>query len=77
MGRLELAGTMPTGHEGVLMPKRMYLVDTAHAVLDGLDLGRPIRLVTNPTIGQVPLPARGILAQGQAMWRARHQGALT
>ena len=75
MGRLELAGTMPSGHEGVLMPQRMYLVDESTATLDGQDLGRPARLDHNPTIGDVPLPARGVLAQGQAMWRVQHEGA--
>jgi hypothetical protein len=77
MGRLQLAGTMPSGHDGILMPQRMYLVDDARATLDGTDLGRPTRLEDNPTIGGVPLPARGVLAQGQAMWRVRHEGALT
>jgi hypothetical protein len=77
MGRLELAGTMPSGHHGVLMPQRMYLVDESHATLDGQDMGRPVRLDHNPTIGDVPLPARGVLAQGQAMWRVLQQGAPT
>lgn len=77
MGQLQLAGTMPSGHDGILMPQRMYLVDDAHATLDGTDLGRPTRLEDNPTIGDVPLPARGVLAQGQAMWRVQHEGALT
>ena len=75
MGHLQLAGTMPSGHHGVLMPQRMYLVDHAQATLDGTDLGRPTRLESNPTIGDVPLPARGVLAEGQAMWRVLHEGA--
>jgi hypothetical protein len=77
MGRLELAGTMPSGHHGVLMPQRMYLVDDSQATLDGTDLGRPARLGVNPTIGDVPLPARGVLAEGQAMWQVLPEGALT
>jgi hypothetical protein len=58
---------MPSGHSGLLMPQRMYLVDQATAVLHGTDLGTPSRLRVNPTIGGVPLPARGVLAIGQAM----------
>jgi hypothetical protein len=71
MGRLELSGTMPSGHDGLLMPQRMYLVDQSEARPDGTELGRPTRLADNPTIGGVPLPARGVLAVGQAVWRIR------
>ena len=71
MGRLELSGTTPSGHLGLLMPQRMYLVAKSEASLDGADLGRPTRLAENPTIGGVPLPARGVLAVGQAVWRTR------
>jgi hypothetical protein len=68
MGRLQMSGVMPSGHSGLLMPQRMYLVNRSGAVLDGVDLGRPTRLRQNPTIGGVPLPARGVLAIGRAMW---------
>lgn len=71
LGRLNLSGTMPSGHTGVLMPQRMYFIDRAQATLDEVDLGRPIRLASNPMIGDVALPARGLLAFGQAMWRVR------
>ncbi len=69
MGRLEMAGEMPSGHSGLLMPQRMYLVNQSSAVLGGVDLGSPTRLRENPDIGGVPLPARGVLAIGQAMWQ--------
>lgn len=69
IGRLQMSGVMPSGHSGLLMPQRMYLVNQSSAVLDGVDLGRPTRLRQNPTIGSVPLPARGVLAIGQAMWQ--------
>lgn len=71
MGDLQLTGTMPSGHVGILMPQRMYFVDQATASLDGRDLGRPAHVRPNPTIGDVPLPARGVLAIGQAMWKIR------
>lgn len=71
MGDIALSGAMPSGHTGVLMPQRMYLVDRSTAVLQGTDLGRPTRLAHNPTIGGVPLPARGVLAIGQAAWPVR------
>jgi len=71
MGHVEMSGVMPSGHAGLLMPQRMYLIDESSAVLDGVDLGRPTRLEENPEIGGVPLPARGVLAIGQAMWPIR------
>jgi hypothetical protein len=71
MGRLQMSGAMPSGHAGLLMPQRMYLVDRSDAALDGVDLGSPTRLADNPDIGGVPLPARGVLAIGQGMWSIR------
>lgn len=69
MGDLHMSGTMPSGHAGVLMPQRMYFIDEARAILRGEDLGRPASVATNPRIGDVPLPARGVLAIGQAAWK--------
>jgi hypothetical protein len=68
MGRLQLTGTMPGGHSGTIMPERMYFVDDSHATLDGTDLGRPAHLRANPVIGGIPLPARGVLSTGQAVF---------
>jgi hypothetical protein len=68
MGDLALSGVMPSGHVGLLMPQRMHFVDESRATLQGVDLGRPARTEVNPAIGGVPLPARGVLAIGQAMW---------
>jgi hypothetical protein len=69
MGRLEMSGIMPSGHSGTLMPQRMYFINDATATIDGTDLGRPTRLPENPTIGDVALPARGVLAIGQGVWQ--------
>jgi hypothetical protein len=71
MGRLAMSGVMPSGHIGLLMPQRMYLVNDSAASFGGVDLGCPTRLEENPTFGGVPLPARGVLAIGQAMWPIR------
>ncbi|HXL16839.1 MAG TPA: hypothetical protein VN961_04880 [Streptosporangiaceae bacterium] len=69
MGQLQMSGTMPSGHTGTLMPQRMFYIDDSRATLDGLDLGRAAHPQANPTIGEVTLPARGVLATGQAMWQ--------
>jgi hypothetical protein len=50
------------------MPERMYLIDDTTAVLDGENLGHAVRVSPNPQIGQVPLPARGVLAVGEGAW---------
>lgn len=71
LGALRLAGPTPSGHAGVLMPQRMFLIDASAAVLAGRDLGRPTTVAPNPAIGGVPLPARGVLAVGQAAWAIR------
>jgi len=73
LGRLKMSGVMPSGHTGTLMPKEMYFIDESHATFDGVDLGRPTHLNENPTIGDVPLPARGILAVGGAVWEILDQ----
>lgn len=68
MGDLHMKGTMPSGHVGTLMPQRMYFIDHATATLDGADLGRPAHVSPTPDIGGFPMPARGVLAIGQAAW---------
>jgi hypothetical protein len=67
-GDLKLSGVMPSGHIGTLMPQRMYFIQESTATLDGTDLGQPTQSDVNPTIGAVPLPARGIVAIGQGVW---------
>ena len=68
IGKIKLAGYMPSGHFGILMPKRMYFIHRTQVKLDGINLGKPVVLKTNPLIGEVPLPARGIFAIGEAHW---------
>jgi hypothetical protein len=68
MGDLRLRGAMPSGHQGTLMPGRMYFVEESSAVLDGLELGHPARVARNPMMGDIALPARGVLAVGGAVW---------
>lgn len=69
MSDIRMSGTMPSGHVGTLMPEQMYFINEASAVLSGGDLGRPTRGKSTPRIGEIPLPARGVLAIGQAAWK--------
>jgi hypothetical protein len=69
MGAIRLHGVMASGHVGTLMPERMYFIDRAAATFDRRDLERPERATQAPDIGGASLPARGILAVGQAAWK--------
>lgn len=69
LGRFPMKMTAPSGHVGTLLPTSMSVVDSAHAVLGGRDLGRPVRSPAQPRIGAVALPARAVLATGQVVWR--------
>jgi hypothetical protein len=68
MGHIQLNGVMPSGHTGHLMPEQMFFIDESRATLNGADLGRPVRLPSNPTIGEFRLPSRGVLVKGGAVW---------
>jgi hypothetical protein len=46
----------------------MYYIDTSRATMDAADLGHPAHLPAGRTVGEVVLPARGVLATSQAMW---------
>ena len=50
MGTLNLAGTMPSGHDGILMPQQVYFINHAHVTLDGRDLGNPVRVPRTRTL---------------------------
>ncbi len=73
IGKINLAGYMPSGHYGILMPQRMYLINTTQIELIGRDLGQPVASRMNPKIGEVALPARGIFAIGEAHWEIRDE----
>ena len=69
MGTIRMRGVMPSGHTGTLMPERIYFIESSRATLEGVNLGRPTHLDHPPMIGDVTLPARGVLAVGQAAWK--------
>jgi len=69
MGDIGFSGSMPSGHAGILMPERMYFIDNTTAIFDGEDLGHAAQVNPNPKIGEVALPARGVLAVGQGAWK--------
>lgn len=66
LGAVSLAGRAPAGQHVVAALERMYWVERSGATLHGRDLGRPVTLRACPTIGDWPLPRRGVLAIGEA-----------
>jgi hypothetical protein len=50
---------------------RVFFIHESQAILDGLDLGRPIRARDNPSIGEVRLSARPTFVVGQGFWEMR------
>ncbi|MGA7913215.1 MAG: hypothetical protein WCC30_16935 [Candidatus Dormiibacterota bacterium] len=76
LGDLRLRTVTPSGHVGTFMPERIYFIEQSSASFDGVDLGRPAHWRENPMIGSLPLPTRGILASGQAVWQTRDQSEL-
>lgn len=66
MGDLRFSFVTPNGHDTVLVPEQFFFIDSSEAVWEGQDLGKPIRLNANPTIGGVPLPTRPTFVIGQA-----------
>lgn len=66
MGDLRFSFTMPSGHDAVIMPEEVFFIEESDAELNGRSLGDPVRLKTNPTIGDVPLPTRPTFVLGQA-----------
>jgi hypothetical protein len=69
MGTIRMRGVMPSGHVGTLMPERMYFIESSNATFEGVNLGRPTHVEHPSLIGDVTLPARGVLAVGQAAWK--------
>jgi hypothetical protein len=61
-GKMNLAGKTPNGHEFIANPQRLWLVDSGHAVLNGLDLGPVGALVRQARLNEVLIPQRGLFA---------------
>lgn len=69
MGDLQFSFVTPTHRDAVIIPERIYFIESSDAVLDGESLGEPVRLDANPTVGDVPLPTRATFVIGQAQVR--------
>lgn len=64
LGSIDLAGTAPNGQDAILLPRQLVPITSSSARLNGTDLGEPAKHPDNPTIGDLNLPARPVLAIG-------------
>jgi hypothetical protein len=72
-GKVNLSGRTPNGHEFMANPQRVWLVDSSHAIINGLDLGPPGALTPQARLNEVLIPQRGLFAVARAFLRAPSQ----
>ena len=72
MGNIKLAGVMPSGHFGILMPQRIYFINHTQVRLDGVDLGEPTKVSPNPSIGNFFAGRNFIAFLNQNMFSVRY-----
>ena len=61
-GRLNLTGFTPNGHRFIGAPRQWWLIESSHAVVDGVRLGPAGPLVNQASLGDFLLPQRGLFA---------------
>lgn len=66
MGAVRFAFETATGHDAVLVAEETFFVDASEARFEGRDLGGPVTLDENPTVGDVALPPRPTIVFGEA-----------
>ena len=63
-GRFTLRGRVPNRQWFQAGPRRVWILRDANATIAGRDLGAPAPLATQASLGEVPLPQRGVLMMG-------------
>jgi hypothetical protein len=61
-GKMNLHGETPNGHRFIANPRRMWLIDSSRASLNGRDLGPPGPLARQARLNDVFIPQRGLFA---------------
>jgi len=61
-GRLNLTGLTPNGHRFNHNPRRLWLIESSHAVVDGVSVGPTGPLANQASVGDLLLPQRGLFA---------------
>ena len=65
-GRLNLIGRTPNGHRFIGTPRRLWSIESSHAIVDGVNIGPAGPLVMQASLGEFWLPQRGLLASVRA-----------
>ncbi|MGD8625409.1 MAG: hypothetical protein PVJ34_12785 [Anaerolineae bacterium] len=71
MGDIPFAFATPSEQDAILIPRKIVFIDASEATWQGRDLGEPVQLPANPTIGGIPLPTRPTFVIGQAHARIK------
>ncbi len=67
-GHLGLAGKVPNGQNFIANPRRIWMVRSSAAMIQGLDLGPAGRLRDQARLGDFWIPQQGIFAIGDSMF---------
>jgi hypothetical protein len=59
-GRLNLTGLTPNGHRFIGNPRRLWLIESSHAVVDGVSVGPAGPLASQASLRDFLLPQRGL-----------------
>jgi hypothetical protein len=72
-GKMNLAGKTPNGHEFMANPQRVWLIESSHAILNGLDLGPAGALAPQARLNDFFIPQRGLFAVARAFLETPRQ----
>ena len=61
-GRLNHTGLTPNGHRFIANHRRLWLIESSHAVVDGVSVGPAGPLAKQASLGDLMLPQRGLFA---------------
>ena len=76
-GKMNLAGKTPNGYEFIANPQRVWLIESSHAILNGLDLGPTGALAQQARLNDFFIPQRGLFAVARAFLQMPPQQSST
>jgi hypothetical protein len=76
-GKMNLAGKTPNGYEFIANPQRVWLIESSHAILNGLDLGPTGALAQQAQLNDFFIPQRGLFAVARAFLQMPPQQSST
>ena len=77
-GRMNFTGHTPNGHRYVANPRQVWLIESSHAVVNGVNLGHAGPLADQAAVGDLLLPQRGLFVVARTRFeqpsRSLHSG---